>query len=214
TVVASTSTTVASTSTTVASTTTTRPTTTTTVATTTTTRPTTTTTVATTTTTLSTTTTTVAGCCGFPGAGPTKLRFETVTGSGSVPGSQYHVGTGNIPLTKSGLFFGGSGETVPLPSVVPDKGVSFLGTTCSGTSTLTAGPMTAAETGSIRTCTSPVGTCTAAAAGTCSTDTFTCTGTGICGTGSTCTQGKIGLACAANSDCDFDCGNDHDCDTC
>src|SRR5439155_14693680 len=96
------------------------------------------------------------GCCGFPGAGPTKLRFETVTGSGSVPGSQYHVGTGNIPLTKSGLFFGGSGETVPLPSVVPDKGVSFLGTTCSGTSTLTAGPMTAAETGSIRTCTSPV----------------------------------------------------------
>ena len=157
-------------------------------------------------------TTTIAGCCGFPGAGPTKLRFETVTGSGSVPGSQYHVGTGNITLTKGGLFFGGSGETVPLPSVVPDKGVSFLSTTCSGT-TLTAGPRTAAQTGSIRTCTSPTGTCTAAAAGTCDTNTFTCTGTGIC-TGGTCTRGLVGLSCAANSDCDFACGNDHDCDMC
>ena len=29
-----------------------------------------------------------------------------------------------------------------------------------------------------------------------------------------CTRGKVGLACAANSDCDFDCGNDHDCDMC
>ena len=34
----------------------------------------------TTTTTAVTTTTTVSGCCGF---GPTKLRFETVTGSGT-----------------------------------------------------------------------------------------------------------------------------------
>src|SRR5437667_9050 len=182
-------------------------TTTTTVATTTTTRATTTTTVATT-----TTTTTIAGCCGFPTPGPTRLRFESVTGSGSVPGSQFHVGTGNITLTKGGLFFGGSGETVPLPSVVPDKGVSFLGTTCSGT-TLTAAPMTAAQTGSIRTCTSPTGTCTAAAAGTCSPVTFTCTGTGVCTSG-TCTRGLVGLTCAANADCDFGCGNDHDCDTC
>src|SRR5207244_6890332 len=94
------------------------------------------------------------------------------------------------------------------------KGVSFLGTTCNGTGpTLTAGPMTAAQTGSIRTCTSPVGTCTAAAAGTCSTDTFTCTGTGIC-TAGTCTRGLVGLGCAADLDCDFACGNDHDCDTC
>src|SRR5437899_2663512 len=174
---------------------------------------TTTTTVATTTTTTtSTTTTTIASCCGFPGAGPTRFRFESVTGSGSVPGSQYHVGTGNITLTKSGLFFGGSGETVPLPSVVPDKGVSFTGTTCSAT-TLTAGPLTAAQTGSIRTCTSPTGTCTAAAAGTCSSATFTCTGTGICTSG-TCTRGLVGLSCAANADCDFACGNDHDCDMC
>src|SRR5439155_6913619 len=122
---ATTTTTVATTTTTVATTTTTRPTTTTTVATTTTTVATTTTTVATTTTTVATTTTTsttttttIAACCGFPGAGPTRFRFESVTGSGSVPGSQYHVGTGNITLTKGGLFFGGSGETVPLPSVV------------------------------------------------------------------------------------------------
>ena len=79
-------------------------------------------------------------------------------------------------LVKGGLYFGGSGETVPLPSVVPDKGVSFLGTTCSGTSTLTAAPLTAAQTGSIRTCTSPTGTCTAAATGTCNGATFTCTG--------------------------------------
>src|SRR5438445_5845976 len=114
----------------------------------------------------------------LPG-GPTKFRFETVTGSGSVPGSQYHVGTGNIALVKSGLYFGGAGETVPLPSVVPDKEVSFLGTTCSGT-TMTLGPLTAAQAGSIRTCTSPVGTCTAAAAGTCGSTTFTCTGTGVC----------------------------------
>src|SRR5207247_415225 len=142
TTVASTSTTVASTSTTVASTSTTVASTSTTVASTSTTVATTSTTVATTSTTVATTTTTttIPGCCGFPGAGPTKLRFESVTGSGSVPGSQFHVGTGNITLTKGGLFFGGSGETVPLPSVVPDKGVSFLGTTCSGT-TLTAGPM-------------------------------------------------------------------------
>src|SRR5207253_7862392 len=85
--------------------------------------------------------------------------------------------------------------------------------TCSGT-TLTAGPSTAAQTGSIRTCTSPVGTCTAAPAGTCNSGSSTCDNTGVCGGGSTCTQGKIGISCAANSDCDFDCGNDHDCDTC
>src|SRR5438445_1164821 len=128
----------------------------------------------------------------LPG-GPTKLRFETATGSGSVPGSQYHVGTGNITLVKSGLYFGGSGETVPLPSVVPDQGLSFTGTTCSGT-TLTLGPLTAAQvpSGGIRTCTSPVGTCTAASAGTCNGTSFTCTGTGTC-TASLCTKGLIGL---------------------
>src|SRR5207244_5121290 len=40
-----------------------------------------------------------------------------------------------------------------------------------------------------------------------------CTGTGVC-TASLCTKGKIGIACASGADCDFDCGNDHDCDTC
>src|SRR5207244_12513838 len=65
----------------------------------------------------------------------------------------------------------------------------------------------------IRTCTDACGTCTAAAPGTCNSSTFSCPGTGSCG-GGTCTRGKIGLSCTANSDCDFDCVEDHDCDTC
>src|SRR5207244_6249011 len=73
--------------------------------------------------------------------------------------------------------------------------------------------------GGIRRCTSPTGTCTAAAAGTCDSNTFTCTGSGICTSG-TCSRGTVGLGCSANSDCDFACGgtptnpNDHDCDMC
>ena len=118
------------------------------------------------------------------------------------------------PLQCGGLYLGGGGETVPLPVTTPDRAVSLTAVAaCSGTM-LTLNGTGATDPGAdIRTCTDAFGTCTAAAPGTCNSSTFSCPGTGICG-GGTCTRGKIGLSCTANSDCDFDCVEDHDCDTC
>ena len=167
-----------------------------------------------TTTTTTTTTTTLPACCGFANGGPKQLRFETTVGTGdcgTVP-----VGTGAVNLRCGGLYFGGSGETVPLPQALPDKGVSFFKiTSCDDTAKgLTLARTVKTDPGvSIRTCTDPTGICTAAAPGTCDTNTFTCTGSGICTSG-TCTRGLVGLSCSAGPDCDFDCGNDHDCDMC
>ena len=85
-------------------------------------------------------------------------------------------------------------------------------TSCSGTA-LTLDAATAAETGSIRTCSSAQGTCTPATLGTCNATTFTCTGTGQC-TGGVCTKGKNGIPCAVDADCNLDCATDLDCAVC
>ena len=157
------------------------------------------------------TTTTVPGCCGFPAPGPGFLRFETITQAGKC--GSFTVGTGPIDLACSGLYFGGAGETVALPANVPDMGVYVSKVTnCSGT-TLTLGATTAAETGSIRTCSSTQGHCVPGALGSCNATTFTCNGTGQC-TGGACTKGKTGIPCTVDSDCNLDCSADIDCGVC
>src|SRR5207245_4126469 len=136
------------------------------------------------------TTTTVPGCCGFATPGPSFMRFETVTQAGKC--GTLTVGTGPIDLGCSGLYFGGAGETVALPANIPDMGVYISKvTSCSGTA-LTLDAATAAETGSIRTCSSAQGTCTPATLGTCNATTFTCTGTGQC-TGACAPRARTGF---------------------
>ena len=139
-------------------------------------------------------------CCGATGAGRL-LKFTTGTpqlGSktcsttdGVVTGTTKNsAGTVICNLRAGGLYTGGSGETVPLPSVVPDMGSSFTKTSaCSGTS-FTLAPTNGTETGvTNRTCT---------AAGVTNPEYKACVGgtQGIvsCGSGDKC-------PCLANADC-------------
>src|SRR5207253_2462969 len=58
-------------------------------------------------------------------------------------------------FTCGGLYFGGGGVSVPLPSVVPDMSSALSKVTaCTNNCTLTLGATTQADTGSDRTCTS------------------------------------------------------------
>src|SRR5213594_1771527 len=154
TTVATTTTSVPTTTTTVATTTTTRPTTTTTVATTTTTVPTTTTTVATTSTTVATTTTTVATTttttstttttttaplCSCAGGAPSQVTFTTGVGSGTCGHLASDTSANFLSLNCGGLYFGGAGVGVPLPSTVPDQGKSFSKAACTGTAITLSG---------------------------------------------------------------------------
>src|SRR5437870_5038669 len=125
------------TTTTEATTTTTEATTTTTEATTTTTEATTTTTEATTTTT-STTTTTIP-LCNCAGGAPSKVSFTTGIGSGTCGHLDGDGDPNFLSLNCGGLYFGGSGVGVPLPSIVPDQGMSFSRTTCHGTTVTLSG---------------------------------------------------------------------------
>src|SRR5207244_883220 len=123
-----TTTTVASTTTTTVTTTTTwgAGTTTTTAAPTTTTGWTTPTTVATTTTTVATTTTTstTIPSCSCAGGAPSKVSFTTGIGSGTCGHLDGDGDPNFLSLNCGGLYFGGSGVGVPLPSIVPDQGMS------------------------------------------------------------------------------------------
>ena len=125
--------------------------------------------------------TTTACACGTPE--PTMLQFTSNIGSGTCgmmkddggtllpnvcagggsksgepcnttkdcPGGICSAGT----FACGGLYFGGSGVSVPLPSVVPDLSTALSKVTgCANNCTLTLGPTTAADTGSNRTCTS------------------------------------------------------------
>src|SRR5207249_3783482 len=133
TTVATTSTTVATTSTTVATTSTTVATTSTTAATTSTTAATTSTTGATTTTTVASTTTTTAPLCSCAGGAPSQVTFTTGVGSGTCGHLASDTSANFLSLNCGGLYFGGAGVGVPLPSTVPDQGKSFSKAACTGT---------------------------------------------------------------------------------
>ena len=159
-----TTTTVPTTTTTVTTTTTTVPTTTTTVTTTTTTSTTSSTTTTTTTTSTSitptitiplsttttsatstTTSTTVPGCS-CAGGTPTTQSNTTTVGSG-ICGHLDADGNPNFfQLACGGLYFGGAGVGVPLPTTVPDNGLSISNVSCAGTA-LTLTGTTPAEAG-------------------------------------------------------------------
>src|SRR5262245_14117843 len=87
--------------------------------------------------------------CGTPD--PATLHFTTMVGSGNCGTIQDGAGAQLAPLTCGGLYFGGGGDAVPLPAVVPDMGVSVTKTCCSGTD-LTLAATTPTDTGSPRNC--------------------------------------------------------------
>ena len=115
------------------------------------------------TTSTSTTSTTLppgSTCCALPGSPTTQasfLSFATQAGTGTC-GSYIDVapGTGGTrPLACGGLYFGGGGNAVPLPTSVPDQGVAVSKITAcnSSTNVATIGSATSAETGNPRNCT-------------------------------------------------------------
>jgi hypothetical protein len=115
----------------------------------------------------------VAAACACGAPTPTSLTFLTTTpggtpsGSiapakcvgGSTPGADC-VTDANCPgsgtcrgaLQRGGLYFGGGSVGIPLPATIPDNGKSIMKACCNGTS-LTLAPTTAADTGSVNTCT-------------------------------------------------------------
>ena len=125
--------------------------------------------------------TTTACACGTPDP-PTMLQFTSKIGSGTCgmmkddggnvlpdvcaggsfagqPCTTTSDCTGGIcsqgRFTCGGLYFGGGGVSVPLPSVVPDMSSALSKVTaCTNNCTLTLGATTQADTGSDRTCTS------------------------------------------------------------
>src|SRR5438046_1907556 len=143
--------------------------------TTTTTTTTTTSTTPTTTTTTSTTTTTTSGpLCNCAGGTPTKTVFTTGIGSGTCGHLESDTNSNFFSLTCGGLYFGGAGVGVPLPSRVPDQGTSITKAACQSGTTLTLSGTSASET----------------AGGT--------------PPNNRCVQGatsKLGTACLANADC-------------
>jgi hypothetical protein len=91
-----------------------------------------------------------AACaCGTPD--PATLHFTTMVGSGNCGTIQDSTGASLAPLACGGLYFGGGGDAVPLPAIVPDMGVSITKTCCSG-SELTLAATTPSDTGSPRNC--------------------------------------------------------------
>src|SRR5439155_18262189 len=121
-----------------------------------------------------TTTTTLPATCDCCALHPSLLKFTTTTGTGNCGKLQDAQGNKLEDLTCSGLYFGGKGVAVPLPGSVPDMGLAFTKITACNAATgeVTVTGSSAAETGSIRTCTSGGGHC---AISTCETTTGVCT---------------------------------------
>ncbi|TMA39390.1 MAG: hypothetical protein E6J79_03495, partial [Deltaproteobacteria bacterium] len=77
------------------------------------------------------------------------MSFTTSVGSG-ICGHLDADGSPNfLPLNCGGLYFGGSGVGVPLPSIVPDLGTSVTKASCNGT-TITLSGTTPSEAGGNR----------------------------------------------------------------
>jgi len=159
----------------------------------------------TTTTTSSTTTTCPPMSCSCAGGTPSTFSFTTVIGSGTCG----HLdGDGNpnmYSLACGGLYFGGAGVGVPLPSKVPDYGSSFLNACCSGT-TLTLSGTSSAQAGGNR-CIQGLSSkrgmsCTTNSdcAGPCSLNSD-CSPGGTCSGGGTCTSAKCALLQCTNAGC-------------
>ncbi|TMB53994.1 MAG: hypothetical protein E6J56_12145 [Deltaproteobacteria bacterium] len=163
----------------------------------------------TTTTTTSTTTTTCPGGCCCAGGVPTKTVFTTGIGSGTCGHLASDTNANFFSLACGGLYFGGAGVGVPLPSRVPDQGSSISNVSCSGT-TLTVSGTTATQAGGNRciqganstrgaSCTTN-GDC----AGTCLSDTdcSPTTSPPSCVSGS-CNNGKCAFEKCTNAGCLF-----------
>src|SRR5437667_3877487 len=91
-----------------------------------------------TTTTTSTTTTTVSSCSCAGGA-PSQVSFTTGVGSGTCGHLASDTSANFLSLNCGGLYFGGAGVGVPLPSTVPDQGKSFCKAACTGTAITLSG---------------------------------------------------------------------------
>src|SRR5437667_103579 len=91
-----------------------------------------------TTTTTSTTTTTVSSCSCAGGA-PSQISFTTGVGSGTCGHLASDTSANFLSLNCGGLYFGGAGVGVPLPSTVPDQGKSFRKAACTGTALTLSG---------------------------------------------------------------------------
>src|SRR5205823_1142434 len=91
-----------------------------------------------TTTTTSTTTTTVSSCSCAGGA-PSQVSFTTGVGSGTCGHLASDTSANFLSLNCGGLYFGGAGVGVPLPSTVPDQGKSFSKAACTGTAITLSG---------------------------------------------------------------------------
>jgi hypothetical protein len=84
------------------------------------------------------------GTCPCPGL--TRLSFTTREGTGAC--GLGGLTTGSFPLACGGLYFGGGGQSNPLPIPQPDMTQSvFSASGCSASGSLTLGPRTAAEEG-------------------------------------------------------------------
>ena len=92
-----------------------------------------------------------AAACACGTQDPATLNFTTMVGSGNCGTIQDSTGTDLKPIACGGLYFGGGGDAVPLPAIVPDMGVSITKTCCNG-SELTLAATTPADTGSPRNC--------------------------------------------------------------
>ena len=93
-----------------------------------------------------------ACACGTPD--PSTLRFTTTLSQtfGQACGTIQNATGGQVaPLACGGLYFGGGGDAVPLPAIVPDMGVSNMKACCSGTE-LTLASTSPTDTGNDRTC--------------------------------------------------------------
>src|SRR5947208_1421180 len=77
-----------------------------------------------TTTTTTTTTTTSTTLCSCSGGAPSQVTFTTGVGSGTCGHLASDTSANFLSLNCGGLYFGGAGVGVPLPSTVPDRGKS------------------------------------------------------------------------------------------
>jgi len=96
------------------------------------------------------TTTTLPGSgCSCAGGTPTKQSSTTGVGTGSCGHLDADGNPNFFPLACGGLYFGGAGVGVPLPSTIPDLGTSIANVACNGTA-LTLTGTTPAEAGGNR----------------------------------------------------------------
>jgi len=109
----------------------------------------------TTTTTTTSTTTTTAPCpppgmaCSCSGGTPTQYKFKTTIGSGACGHLDADGNPNFLALACSGLYFGGSGVSVPQPAAVPDNFFNLIHACCDGTALTLTGTGPAESGGNV-----------------------------------------------------------------